>query len=86
MENLFDVNQLVHDFSLTDIARDAIKHEHVDIGFKLVRIHCCIDPGLPKFHRDVIRHQFAPTGVFEDTRDLDESGYRSTEKTSPQAQ
>ena len=65
MKDLFHIDQLIHDLGLTDVARNAIEDEHIDIGLELVRIDRGIDAGLPKLHRDVIGDELAPAGIFE---------------------
>ena len=34
VEDLFHVDQLVHDLGLADVARNAVEHEHVDVGLE----------------------------------------------------
>ena len=65
VEDFFHVDHLIHDLRLADIARNAVEHENVDIGFKFVCIDRGIDPRLPELDRDFIGHEFAFARVFE---------------------
>ena len=56
MEHFFHVDQFIHDLGLADIPRNAIEHEHVDVGLEMVRVDRRIDRLFPKLHRDVVRH------------------------------
>ena len=66
MKDLFHIDQFIHDLGLTDVARNAIKDEHIDVGLELVGIDRGIYPGLPKLYRDVIGDELAPAGIFEE--------------------
>src|SRR5437868_10264014 len=66
MEDFSDVDHVLHDFCLTDISRNAIKHESIDIGFKFVTFDRSIDGFLPKLHRNLVGHELAFAGVVEE--------------------
>ena len=66
MKQFLYVNHFVHDFSLSDVPRNPIQHERVDIRLELVPIHGRIDCLSPKFHSDVVRDEPALTRVIEE--------------------
>src|SRR5215831_16646842 len=67
MENRFHIYDLIHDSCLADIARDTIQNEDIDVGFEFVGLDGSVDARLPKFDRDLIRHQLPLAGVFQES-------------------
>jgi len=65
MEDFSDVDHVLHDFCLTDISRNAVKHKSIDIGFEFVSLDRSVDGLFPKLDRDLVRHELTFAGVFE---------------------
>ncbi len=65
MENFLHIDQLIHDFGLADIPRDAVEHENIDVRFELMCVDGGVDRFLPEFDSDVIRHELTSAGVFQ---------------------
>ena len=43
VEDFSNVDHVLHDFRLTDISRNAVKHESIDIGFEFVSLDRGVD-------------------------------------------
>ena len=65
MEDFLDVDHVLHDFRLTDISGNAVKHESIDIGLEFVSLDRGVDGFFPKLDRDLVGHELAFAGVFE---------------------
>src|ERR1043165_9194225 len=65
MEDLLHVDQLIHDFRLADVPRNAVEYEDVDVRLEFVRFHGRIDGRLPELNGDVVRNELASAGIFE---------------------
>ena len=66
MKYLFYIDHFLHDLGLTDISRNAVQHERVDVRLKFMRFHCRIDCLSPKLHCDMIGNQLAFTRIFKE--------------------
>jgi len=66
VEELVDVDVGGHVFGLLAIAGDAVEHEEIDLGFKDVGFDAVFDVGLPELDGEVIGHELAAAGVFDE--------------------
>jgi hypothetical protein len=67
MKDFLYVDHSVHNFGLTDVARNSVQHQHVDIWLKFVRFDCGLDVGPPELDRDFVWNKLAFAGVFEES-------------------
>ena len=65
MKDANDLDHIVHNDGLLDIARDAIENEEIDIGFKSVRTDGILDASCPEFDGDFGGNEQAFAGVFQ---------------------
>lgn len=66
VEDLEDLDVLLHVAGLLDVAGDAIEDEEVDLGFELVGFDTVFDVGLPELDGEVIGYELAAAGVFDE--------------------
>src|SRR6516162_1884461 len=57
MEDLFHINQLLHELGLIDVAWYSVKHQSVDVRLELSLQYLCFNLCPPEFDSQVIRHQ-----------------------------
>jgi hypothetical protein len=56
MEHFFNVDHFPHDLSLTDIPRNTVQHQRVNVRLKFVRFHSRVDRLSPKLDCDIVRN------------------------------
>jgi hypothetical protein len=66
VEELEDVDVVGHVFGLLAIAGDAVEHEEIDLGFEDVGFNAVFDVGLPELDGEVVWHELAAAGVFDE--------------------
>jgi hypothetical protein len=54
MKHFFHVDHFLHDLGLSDIPRNTVQHQRVDIRLEFVRFHSRIDRLSPKLHCDIV--------------------------------
>jgi len=65
VEDLKDVDVFFHEFCLTNVARDTVEDEEIDVGLEFVGVYFGIDLGFPKANGDFIGDELTGAGVFE---------------------
>jgi hypothetical protein len=66
MKDLSHIQEWLEKLRLTDIARNAIENEEVDVGFELMRINALFDAHAPELNGDFVRDQFAAAGILNE--------------------
>jgi hypothetical protein len=59
MENAADIEFGRQDLGLVAVARNAVEHEEIDVGFESVGLHHFVDLRRPEADADVVRHELA---------------------------
>src|SRR5215468_489646 len=67
MEHLLYVDHVIHDLGLTDISRNAVQHECIDVRLELVRVYCRVDRLSPKLHCDIVRNELALARILKES-------------------
>jgi hypothetical protein len=65
MKHFSYVDHFLHDLGLSDITRNAVEHQRVNVWFKLVRLYGRVDCLSPELDRDIIRHELAFARVIQ---------------------
>ena len=78
VEDVDDVDVLLHDLGLLDIARDAVEDEEVDVGLEEVALGFTVDVGFPELDGEFVGDEFAAAGVVHELLAKDCAGIEGT--------
>jgi len=48
------------------VARDAVQHKEVDVGFELITLHAMMHVGAPELHGQIVGHELAFAGILHE--------------------
>lgn len=67
VENAPDIELALQHLGLAAIAGNTVEHEEIDIGLEAARLHHAVDLHGPHADGNVVRHELAFAGVFEES-------------------
>src|SRR5438132_14123723 len=65
MKHFFYIDHILHDLRLPDVSGDTVKNERIDVRFKLVCVHRCLNRLPPELDCDLVWHELAFARVIE---------------------
>src|SRR5438034_7953503 len=66
MKNFFNINHFLHNLRLSDIPRNTVEHQRIDVGLKLVRLYGRVDCLSPELDGDIVWHELAFARIFQE--------------------